>query len=130
MDDCHWIEICHRPKPTQSMPRCQEHKQLLSLLCLGSASSCSHANNSAKNKKCYHSCQAWTDGIIPPSAQAHGKVCRKAGNIGNVGGNAAGGIGHVGLLFCSSKNNSPNKASSCKVRVSQEKSGEKRKFPS
>ncbi len=57
----------------------------------------------------------------------HGEVCRKACGIGNIGGDAAGGIG---LLFCSSENNSPNKASPCKVGMSQEKSGEKRKSPS
>jgi hypothetical protein len=54
-------------------------------------------------------------------------MCNKAGSIGNVGGNASGGIG---LLFCSSENNSPNKASPRKVWTSQEKSGEKRKSPS
>jgi hypothetical protein len=57
-------------------------------------------------------------------------VCRKAGSVGNVGGNAAGSVGHVGLSFCSSKNGSPNKASPGKVKMSQEKIGEKRKSPS
>jgi hypothetical protein len=47
--------------------------------------------------------------------------------FGNIGGEAAGG---VDLFFCSSKNNSPNKASPCKFGTSQEKSGEKRKSPS
>jgi hypothetical protein len=61
---------------------------------------------------------------------AHGGVFNKAGGIGNVGSIAAAGIGRIGLLFCSGKNNSPNKASPCKVRMSPEKSGEKRKSPS
>ncbi len=34
----------------------------------------------------------------------HGDVCIKAGGVCNVGGNAAGSIGHVGLSFCSSEN--------------------------
>ncbi len=33
----------------------------------------------------------------------HGDVCIQAGGVGNIGGNAAGGVGRVGLLFCSSK---------------------------
>ncbi len=57
----------------------------------------------------------------------HGDLCNKAGGVGNIGGNATGS---VGLLFCSSKVGSPNKASPCKVGTSQEKSGEKRKSPS
>jgi hypothetical protein len=77
-------------------------------------------------KRCC-SCQAWRDGIAPLSARAHGDVCNKAGGVGNVGGNNAGSIG---LSFCSSNNNSPNKASPRKVGTSQEKSGEKRKSPS
>jgi hypothetical protein len=55
---------------------------------------------------------------------------KKVSGLGNVGGNAAGGVGCTGLLFCSSKNDSPNKASPHKVGTSPEKGGEKRKSPS
>ncbi len=54
-------------------------------------------------------------------------MCSESDGVVNVGGDAACS---VGLSFCSSKSNSPNKASSCKVETSQEKSGEKRKTPS
>jgi hypothetical protein len=56
--------------------------------------------------------------------QAHGDVCNIAGGIGNVGGNAGSGIGRVGLSFCTSKNDSSNKESPCKVGTSPEKSGD------
>jgi hypothetical protein len=67
------------------------------------------------------------DVIAPLSMQAHGDVSNKGGGIGNVGGDATGG---VGLSFCSRENDSPNKTSPCKVKTSQEKSREKRKSPS
>ncbi len=59
----------------------------------------------------------------------HGNVCRKAGGVGNISGDTVGGVGCAGLSFCSSENNSPNKVFTL-VRMSQEKSGEKRKSPS
>jgi hypothetical protein len=51
-------------------------------------------------------------------------MCIKASGVGNGGGNATGGIRSISLSFCSSKNDSPNKASPCKVGTSQEKIGE------
>jgi hypothetical protein len=54
----------------------------------------------------------------------------KAGGVGDIGGDAAGDVGDVGLLFCSSENDSPNKASPHKVRTRPKKSEEKRKSPS
>ncbi len=80
---------------------------------------CSHSNNSFKNKKHCCSCLAWRDRIAPLSTRMHGNMFNKAG-----------GIDDVGLLVCSSKNGSPNKASPCKVERRPEKSGERRKSPS
>jgi hypothetical protein len=129
MKICHWIEICHQPKTKAnqkraSMPRTQSATVLtLSWQC----QQCCHANNSVKNKKPCGSCRAWRDGIAPLSMGAHGEVCIKASGNGIVGNNAAS---CTGLLFYSRENNSPYKTSPCKDRMSQDKSGEKKKFPS
>jgi hypothetical protein len=128
---CHQIEICHRPK-TKANPKCASMLRTQSATVLASAwqcQRCSHANDSAKtkNKKRCCSYQAWRDRIALLSAQAHGGVCNKAGGVGNVGSDTDGS---VGFSFCSSENDSPNKASPCKVGTSQEKNGEKRKSPS
>ncbi len=107
------IEICHQTKTEANskctlMPRTRSATVLaLSWQCRW----CSYANDSAKNKKHCRSFWAWRDRTAPLSLQAHGNMCIKAGGVGNVGGNAAGGTGGVGLLFCSSKSNSPIKAS-------------------
>jgi hypothetical protein len=69
------------------------------------------------------------DRIASLSAHVHGDACNKAGNIGIIGCNAAGVVGHLGLLFFSSKNNSPNKVLTPNVR-SLKKSVLKRKYPS
>jgi hypothetical protein len=74
-------------------------------------------------------CNATKDGIVPLSARAHGNVCNKAGGVGNINCNTDGGIRRVGLLFCSSENNSLNKVSPPNVR-SPKKSVLKRKFSS
>ncbi len=41
---------------------------------------------------------------------------QKSGGVGNVGGDATGGIS---LLFCSRENDSPNKASPCNTAVAE-----------
>jgi hypothetical protein len=121
-----WPKTKANPK-CASMPRTQSATILaLSWQC----QRCSHTNDSAKNKKHCFSCQAWRDEIAPLSTWAHGNVCNKAGGIGKVGSNGTCGIMRVVLLFCSSKNDSPNNASPHKVGTSPEKCGNKRKSPS
>ncbi len=114
-------------QPYHTMPRTRS-ATILALSWQGKW--CSHTNNTTKNKKRCFSCQAWRNGIAPLSMQVDGDVCNKASGVGNVGGNAAGGVRRVGLVFCSSKNDSTNEASPCKVKMSPEKNGENRKSPS
>ncbi len=73
-------------------------------------------------------CRAWRTGIAPLSTRVHGIVCNIAGGIGNNGCNATSGIRCVGLLFCSSKNNSSYKVFLPDVG-SRKKSVLKRKSP-
>ncbi len=105
-------------------------------------------------------CNTARDGIAPLSTRAHGDVCNKAGgidiigcnpardmiaplrvcvhdnvwiiagSIGVISCNAIGGDGLVVLLFCSSKNDSPNKALPPNVGSPKRSAVLKRKSPS
>ncbi len=125
------LYISFRPK-TKANPKRASMPRTQSATILALSWQCQqwcHTNDFVKNKKRCRSCRAWRDGdgIAPLSMRAHGNMCNKAGGVDNVGSDAAGS---VSLSFCSCENDSPNKASPCKVGTSQEKSGEERKSPS